>query len=53
MTGAIVPDGYDTVVINEDVSVTNGNLNINEFPNKGDNIRAAGEDLKKGEVCIR
>ena len=52
MTGAIVPDGYDTVVINEDVSVTNGNLNINEFPNKGDNIRAAGEDLKKGEVCI-
>lgn len=52
MTGAIVPNGYDTVVINEDVSISNGNLNINEFPNKGDNIRAAGEDLKKGEPCV-
>jgi len=32
MTGAIVPAGYDTVVINEDVTVSNGNLNIKEFP---------------------
>ncbi len=52
MTGAIVPKGYDTVVINEDVSVSNGNLIIKEFPNKGANIRGAGEDLKKGEICI-
>lgn len=52
MTGAIVPAGYDTVVINEDVTVSNGNLNIKEFPKKGGNIREAGEDLRKGEVCI-
>tara|TARA_S200000501_G_scaffold345032_1_gene357342 strand:+ start:656 stop:1912 length:1257 start_codon:yes stop_codon:yes gene_type:complete len=52
MTGAVVPKGYDTVVINEDVSVSNGNLIIKEFPNKGDNIREAGEDLEKGEACI-
>ena len=52
MTGAIIPAGYDTVVIKEDVSITNGCINIKEFPERGANIREAGEDLQKGETCI-
>lgn len=52
MTGAVIPPGYDTVVINEDVIICNGHINIKEFPTEGSNVRNAGEDLKRGETCI-
>ena len=52
MTGAVIPPGYDTVVINEDVSIRRGHIDIKEFPIKGSNVRNAGEDLKRGEICV-
>lgn len=45
MTGAVVPVGTDTVVIQENVSATGNDVQINQLPKLGDNIRRAGEDI--------
>ncbi len=54
MTGAVIPEGADCVVIVEHTEET-GNTNYTKtfFPGKkGDNIRLKGEDIKKGEVVL-
>ena len=45
MTGAVVPGGTDTVVMQENVSATDDQIQINKLPILGDNIRRAGEDI--------
>lgn len=45
MTGAVIPDGADTVVMQENVSVHDNFICLNKPPKLGENIRCAGEDI--------
>lgn len=52
LTGADVPKGTDTIILQEDVT-TNGNAIAFHGPLKqGANARQAGEDMAKGEVIF-
>jgi molybdopterin molybdotransferase len=48
MTGAVMPQGADTVVIQELVVREGSAIRIPAGQKKGQNVRAAGEDLKVG-----
>ena len=52
MTGAIMPDGADTVIIQEDVQVTGSGIMIDGATRKGDNVRQAGEDIAAGDLIL-
>jgi molybdopterin molybdotransferase len=52
MTGAILPGGADTVIIQEDVERHGDSIRIDNTTRRGDNVRRAGEDIKKGEVVL-
>ena len=52
MTGAIMPDGADTVIIQEDVQVTGSGIIIDGATRKGDNVRQAGEDIAAGDLIL-
>jgi len=45
MTGAIMPEGADTVVMQENVRAHNEFIQIHKPPKLGENIRCAGEDI--------
>ena len=49
MTGAKMPQGADTVIMQEDVSVDGENITIGSDHKPGQNVRQAGEDLAIGE----
>ncbi|MCC7301332.1 MAG: molybdopterin molybdotransferase MoeA [Bacteroidia bacterium] len=51
-TGAVIPPGADTVVMQENTEVINGVLSIRVIPPRGANIRLAGSQIKKGEVAL-
>ena len=51
-TGAPMVDGADTVVIQENVTRADDQININECKAKGANIRAVGGDFNKGETLV-
>lgn len=48
MTGAVMPDGADTVVVQEVCRAENGRVTVPPGQKAGQNVRAAGEDLKAG-----
>ncbi len=48
MTGAVMPDGTDSVVIQEAIKRENQNIVIPARQKAGQNVRYAGEDLKVG-----
>ena len=52
MTGAVVPDACDTVVMQEHVSREGDNIALQTFPNVGANVRGVGEDLRAGEALL-
>lgn len=52
MTGAPIPQGADAVVMVEDTKMEGGNVEVFKEAEKGDNIRLAGEDIKKGDLVI-
>lgn len=52
MTGAIVPQGSDTVLMQEHVEIGPDTIRIHSKPKPGENIRSAGEDMKKGESVL-
>jgi len=53
MTGAKVPAGADTVVMQEDTSKTDENtVKINKIPVKDSNIRHIGDDLNNGDTIL-
>ncbi len=52
LTGAALPDGVDTVVMQEDVSVSSGKVAFRTGIKKGANARAAGEDVYKGAEIV-
>ena len=52
LTGALVPQGVDTVVLQEDVTLEDGQLLIAGKARRGANIRNAGEDVAAGDVIF-
>jgi len=52
-TGANVPQGADTVVIQEDTEAENGLVRILEAPRLGQNIRRAGIDFEFGDTPLK
>jgi len=52
MTGAIVPAGADTVVMQENTSASEKFVRINKAPEAGENIRRAGEDIATGTLVF-
>ena len=53
MTGAPLPENLDTVVQSEDTEKTGDRVKILACPEKGKNIRRAGEDVSAGEGVLR
>ena len=51
-TGAPVPKGADTVVIQENVSANGDTIVIGEYPARARNIRPRGLDFSKGAVLV-
>ena len=51
-TGAFVPDDTDTVVMQEHTSVNDNLLEIEKMPEACANVRAKGEQIKKGELVF-
>ena len=53
MTGALIPEGTDAVVMQEQAEIgEDGKIRIDSDHRAGENIRQAGEDVQKGEVVI-
>jgi molybdopterin molybdotransferase len=52
MTGAPLPQGFDTVVPVEDTEKDGERVKILASPGKGKNIRLSGEDVKSGERVL-
>ena len=51
-TGAALPDGADTVVMQEDVTREGDRITFHKVPERGAHVRRAGEDLKEGDLAI-
>ena len=52
MTGAMIPAGADTVVMQEHVVVKSENISLLSNIKPGANVRLAGEDLRKGQTVL-
>ena len=52
MTGAVIPTGADTVVMQERIAIKSDCITLLEVPVKGANVRLAGEDLKIGQAVL-
>jgi len=52
MTGAVVPDGFDTIVMQEHTRTDGSRVTIGGGHRKGQNLRRAGEDLAAGQVAL-
>lgn len=53
MTGGMMPEGADTVVIQEHVALEGDDcIRIDDTTSAGRNVRQAGEDIKVGEVVL-
>ncbi|HUJ88220.1 MAG TPA: gephyrin-like molybdotransferase Glp [Burkholderiales bacterium] len=53
MTGAVMPAGTDTVVIQEVVRIEGDSIVVPPGQKRGQNTRAAGEDLKSGVAVLQ
>jgi molybdopterin molybdotransferase len=51
-TGAPIPPGADTVVIQEDASALGDRVKIGVAPARGENVREAGEDVRRGDLVL-
>ena len=52
MTGALIPDDCDSVVMQEYVTVTGDAITLNKSVRAGQNIRRAGEDIQQGVLVL-
>lgn len=52
LTGALLPDGVDTVVLQEDVQIDGNTLRFPAGVKSGANARAAGEDVTAGTLAL-
>jgi molybdopterin molybdotransferase len=53
MTGAVIPEGADSVIRQEDTKKNGKSVVIYTSAEKGTNIRFAGEDVRKGELIVK
>ncbi|MCK9510968.1 MAG: molybdopterin molybdotransferase MoeA [Pigmentiphaga sp.] len=51
-TGGLVPEGADTVVIQEDCEADAGTVRMRELTKRGANIRRQGEDVAAGSLLL-
>ena len=52
-TGGVIPDGADSIVIQEDTQVDGAVITITEATGPGRHIRPAGVDFNKGDVLLK
>ncbi|HSR62563.1 MAG TPA: gephyrin-like molybdotransferase Glp [Gammaproteobacteria bacterium] len=52
MTGAVMPPGMDTVIMQEHVSVEGERIRIDDATRPGANVRQAGEDIAAGDPVL-
>lgn len=52
LTGAPVPQGFDTVVMQEKCRLDGDAIVIDQKPRAGQNVRIAGEDVRRGESLL-
>ncbi len=53
LTGAALPEGVDTVVLQEDVTLQDGQIAFRGPIKPGANTRAAGEDVAAGDIALQ
>src|SRR5258708_11907705 len=53
MTGAVIPQGTDTVIQQERAKTSGGMVAVAPVTKKGTNTRSAGEDLRQGEPALK
>jgi molybdopterin molybdotransferase len=53
LTGAALPAGVDTVILEEDVTLGDGEIAFRGPLRKGANTRKAGEDVQRGDVILQ
>ena len=51
-TGAVIPEGCDTIILQEDTKISQDGIEIRERPRLGQYIRASGLDFSAGETII-
>jgi molybdopterin molybdotransferase len=51
-TGAVLPEGADTVAMQEDTRIEDGAVVIDPVPAKAANVRFAGGDIEVGQVAL-
>ncbi len=51
-TGALLPDGADCVVMQEQCTLSDGVVTINHAPQAGEWVRRQGEDIRAGSVIL-
>ena len=53
MTGAVMPAGTDTIIMQEQVETTgNGKIRFDANHRQGENVRYAGEDIAEGQTVL-
>ena len=52
MTGAVIPQGTDTVIMQEKTATKGDCITLLDTPSKGQNVRLAGEDLSIGQTVL-
>jgi molybdopterin molybdotransferase len=52
LTGAPVPQGFDTVVMQEKCRTDGDAILVDQMPRAGQNVRIAGEDVRRGEPLL-
>lgn len=53
MTGAVIPDGADTVLMQEEAIQKDDSIEISRRVITGEHIRRRGEDSKKGKIALK
>ena len=52
MTGAVIPQGADSVVMQENTETKDGLVIFKQIPKPGNSVRKAGEDIQQGNVVV-
>ena len=52
MTGARMPEGLDTVIMQEHAEILNNAIRIDSRHKAGENVREAGEDIRQGQTVL-
>ena len=53
MTGAVIPNNADAVIMKEMADIEGDIISFPNFIQKNQNIRNIGEDIKKGDIVIK